>query len=486
MKPRIAIIGGGLGGLSAAAWLSRKGCKVTVFEQSSHLGGKMRESRFAGCRFDCGPSLLTMPFVIDEIFTSVRENPRDYFTYEPLMPLCRYEFPDGEVLNAYSDLERFQAEVRRFSEQDATALKHFLEYSKTIYDLTADIFLFNAIFSRKNLLRRDSWKALSQLGKLDLNRTMHQSVSSFFKSPKMRQLFDRYATYSGSSPYLAPATLNVIPHVEYNMGGYSVKGGMYQIADSLVRLNEKLGTTFHLETKVDKILISRGRASGLRVNGVEEPFDAIISNADVVETYTALLGDKQNWRQKLEPSSSGLVFLWAVKGRTNLEHHNIFFSADYEREFSEIVNGTAPSDPTVYICVSSKSGPGHAPEGWENHFVLVNMPWLREGSRTDVDAMKERILARLSDAGLRLDIQAEQVIRPEDFYYNTSSNRGSIYGISSNSRFTTFLRQPNKVRGLGRLYCCGGSAHPGGGVPLVLSSGRIAAEYAAADLGLDC
>jgi phytoene desaturase len=332
---------------------------------------------------------------------------------------------------------------------------------------------------------------LFSLWRIDPFRTVHQAVSSFFNDPRLVQLFDRYATYNGSNPYRAPATLNVIPHVEFTLGGFYPKGGVAQLARVMAALAQRRGVTIHRNADVDSILIEGQRAAGIRLrDGRDVRADAVISNADAVHTLTRMLGEEgERYRRyaELEPSSSGLVFLWGIRGEhSGLAHHNIFFSSDYRREFEELFDRRVPpSDPTTYVAVTSKTDPDHAPRGHENWFVLINMPSTEPGTPPpDRAAVRAQVLAKLARHGfdVRGKIVAERMIGPEEFERRFNANRGSIYGLSSNSRASAFLRPRNRVRGIRGLYLCGGSAHPGGGIPLVITSGRLAAEACLEDL----
>lgn len=486
MKPRhVVVIGAGLGGLSAAIRLAARGHRVEIFERTDAAGGKAGEVRAAGFRFDTGPSLVTMPFVVEELFRSAGERLSDHLELVPLSPLCRYFYPDGSRLDAFADAGAMEAAVRAFSPPDAGRVRAFLAYSERLYRLTSDVFIFSPF--------GDAWRkpnirnlgTLFSLWRIDPFRTVHQAVASFFNDQRLVQLFDRYATYNGSNPYRAPATLNVIPHVEYTLGGFYPKGGIARLGSSMEALARRLGVTIHLNADVASIVFAGKRAGGIRLaDGTEVRADAVISNADAVHTLTSMLGDGgKRFRRyrEMEPSSSGLVFLWGVRGNhAGLAHHNIFFSSDYRREFEELFDRRVPpSDPTTYVAITSKADPDHAPEGHENWFVLVNMP-STDPSRppTDVGRMRERVLAKLRSHGFDISgaIAFERVITPEDFQSRFNANRGSIYGLSSNSRTSAFLRPRNRVRGIGGLYLCGGSAHPGGGIPLVVVSGKLAAD----------
>jgi phytoene desaturase len=488
MVKRVLVVGAGLGALAGAIRLARLGFEVTVFEKNEKIGGKLNEVRLDGYRFDTGPSLLTMPFVIDELFEFAGYARTDFLVFEPLEPICRYFFPDGTRLDASTNVQRMKAEIANLSPADAEAYEDFLAYSARIYRRTAEVFLFSPIHELAKILKWQNLNTLLNLHQIDPMRTVHQAVSRFFTDARLVQLFDRYATYNGSNPFRAPATLNIIPHVEYVLGSYYIRGGMYRLGEALLALVQKLGAKIHTSAKVEKITHDHRRVTGVIVNGKKIAADYVLCGQDVVAAYDQIIdGFEKRKRQlsRLEPSCSGLVFLWGMKKEHGeLAHHNIFFTHDYRREFDEIFeNKTPPGDPTIYLAITSKSDPGHAPAGSENWFVLLNMPYLtgKVDWRKAVAQMRATVLSRLQSFGLDIknNIEQEHTISPPEFYQLYGSNRGSIYGISSNRRSTAFKRPPNRSRDLEGLYFAGGSTHPGGGVPLVLLSGKIAAELIA-------
>ncbi|MCG8479113.1 MAG: NAD(P)/FAD-dependent oxidoreductase, partial [Spirochaetales bacterium] len=293
-----------------------------------------------------------------------------------------------------------------------------------------------------------------------------------------------------------PATLNVIPHIEYELGAWAVRGGIHAVPRALERLGREVGVTFRYGVTVDRILTDtrRGRAPGWRraVRGVlvgdtVHEADIVVSNADVTPTYRYLLEDTDariyRRYEKLEPSSSGLVFYWGVRRRFDeLGLHNIFFSDDYQKEFRQIFSARrCPDDPTIYLNITAKEGDSDAaPPDGENWFVLINAPW-DDGQDWDAEARRVRraVLERLgSELSVDLEtlIEEEDVMLPPDIAAGTDSNRGSLYGISSNTPLAAFLRHPNRSRRYRGLYFVGGSAHPGGGMPLVVLGGRIVAD----------
>ncbi|UCG00024.1 MAG: phytoene desaturase [Spirochaetaceae bacterium] len=485
-EKRVAVIGAGLGGLSAAIRLAHAGFRVDLYDQQPLVGGKAGTKHHGKFRFDTGPSLLTMLPVFEQLFREAGQQLEDHLDFIPLAPICHYYFPDGTRLFSYSEVERFGDEIEAKTLDNRQALERYLTYGRRIYENAAELFLWNSLHELSSYLKVFSLRGLLNLGKIDAFRSMDAANRSFFRDPRIVQLFDRYATYNGSSPYQVPATLNIIPYVEHGQGGYAVAGGIYAIPAALGKLAEKLGVRVILNTRVERILHQNRRIRGIRVAGESLAYDIVVSNADVLRTYEDLLEDLQarlaRRYQALEPSSSGLVFFWGMKESfPELGVNNIFFSDDYPREFRELfVERICPEDPTVYVNITSKVTPEDAPAEGENWFVLVNAPCnVGQDWPGQAAASRERILSRLQHAlGRAVDgaIAAEEVMTPQDIERNTGSRLGSLYGISSNTSMAAFLRHPNRSRRYRGLYFCGGSVHPGGGMPLAILSGKIASD----------
>jgi len=485
-KLRIAIIGAGLGGLSAAIRLAHRGHKVKVFESNNSAGGKANSFSKNGFRFDTGPSLLTMPFVIEDLFSSVNENISEYLKLEKLDITCKYFYQDNTILNAFSDIEKFADEVSKKTNDSSESIKRYLNYSKRIYDLTAELFLFKSFSETSTFTNMKALKTLINIKSLDTMRSMHKANSKFFNDGKIIQLFDRYATYNGSNPFTAPATLNIIQHVEFGLGAFIPKEGIYSISNALYKLAEKKNVEFRFNTKIDEIIIKNKKVNGIRTSEYEEEFDVVISNSDVTNTYEKLIPNcnSKMYRRykKLEPSTSALVFYWGIKGIHNeLETHNIIFSEDYELEFNELFNQKIiPSDPTTYIYISSKYNSKDAPKDCENWFVMVNAPYIEDQNWTyEIEKTRINVMKKINSVlGINLEskIEFEEILSPIEIERKTSSYKGSLYGISSNSKMAAFLRQQNRSKEYKGLYFAGGSAHPGGGIPLVVLSGKIAAD----------
>ncbi len=498
-SPRIGIIGAGLGGLSAAINVARRGCSVDLFERSGAPGGKAGSLTLDGYRFDTGPSLVTMVEVFRELFRDAGRDPDDYLSFVRLPVICRYFYSDGTRLDAHSDVDRFADEVQKATGEPADNVRSFLRYCRRIDEASGDLFLRHSLHDASTYRSPTFRRSLRMLADIDPLRTMDQAVGSFFGDPRIRQLFDRYATYNGSDPFRTPATLNIIPHVEYNLGAYAMAEGIHSIPQAMVRLAVELGVRFHYDSEVESIVTRRDgagrppwRVRGLLVNGRNEEFDAVVSNVDVTLTYRNLLRDREAplllRYERQEPSSSGVVFYWGMRATfPELTVNNILFSSDYRREFRAIFGERRlPEDPTVYINITSKISTGDAPAGGENWFVLVNAPCDRgQDWRRAAQELRRTVLATIASR-LGRDpeplIAAEDIITPREIAERTGSYRGSLYGISSNSRLAAFLRHPNRSKRYPGLYLCGGSVHPGGGMALAVLSGRIAAELVAGDL----
>lgn len=486
MKKEICVIGAGLGGLSAAIRLANKGFEVDLYEQNILPGGKAGEIKESGYRFDKGPSLLTMPFVIKDLFDECDENINDYLLIKKLDVICKYFYPDNTIINAYSDPAKFGKEIEAKTIDDSDSLKRYLKYCQTIYELAGELFLTKDPSSVSTYLNVNALKTLLNIKKIDPFRTINEANASFFKDQRVVQLFNRYATYSGSNPYLAPATLNIISHVEYNQGSFIPEGGIYAITNALWKLAEKKGVNVFLGKKIDEIVVENKKATAVKVNENLISYDKIISNVDVNFTFQNLIknysgGESERYIKKT-PSFSGLVFYWGIKKKfSELEMHNILFSKDYKKEFDDLFNNkTIHNDPTVYIYISSKLNLNDAPAGKENWFVMVNAPHI-EGQdwNTEVKNARQNIVEKINNF-LNTDIENliefENVLSPVDIQNKTGSYLGSIYGISSNDKFAAFMRQSNKSKSINNLYFCGGSAHPGGGIPLVILSGKIVSD----------
>ncbi len=481
---KVRIVGAGIAGIASAIRMAVKGHQVEVYEANAYPGGKLSEFDLQGYRFDAGPSLFTMPQYVDELFQLAGKNPSDYFRYQKLPNVCTYFYEDGTQLHAWADAEQLAKEIAQNTSDSEASVQKFLNYSARIYHITHAVFLEKSLHRLRTYLSLNTLKSFLRMGKIDAFRTMNAANSRFFKDAKTIRFFNRYATYNGSNPYRAPATLNVIPHLEQAFGAYFPEGGMVAITNSLVKLAEELGVCFHYQAKVDEIVVENKKVCGLRVNKQFVAAECVISNMDVWFTYHRLLKNEQAPTRILaqERSSSALIFYWGMAAEfPQLDLHNIFFSENYEKEFTALwQHKSIDTDPTVYVNISSKCRKEDAPKGTENWFVMINVP-ANEGQDWEqlIAQARQNILAKLSRVlkkDLRPLIQCEEILDPRSMEYKTASYQGSLYGTSSNSQFAAFLRHPNFSGKLSGLYFVGGSVHPGGGIPLALLSAKITAD----------
>ncbi len=475
------VIGSGIGGLAAAIRLALKGYEVEVYESNPYPGGKLSEIRDNGFRFDAGPSLFTMPELVDELFLISGRDPKEFFNYERLNEVCRYFYEDGTRLNVPADPEQFAIEAEKATGIDAKKVRQHLKRSAYIYDTTAFLFLRSSLHRFQTYLSFKTLLSFLQLPLLPIFSSMNSVNRKHLGNKKMVQLFNRYATYNGSNPFRAPGILNIIPHLEFNKGAYFPKEGMHSITLALFQLAKDLGVRFFFDSPVDEILVSRKKVTGVSVRGVEKKAQLVICNMDISFAYPRLLPKIKPPIKtlKLERSSSAIIFYWGIRGKfEELGLHNILFSDDYRTEFSYLFDKKdVYEDPTVYINITSKLNPKDAPEGRENWFVMINAPYM-EGQDWDniIRRSRQFIVEKLNKSlGKNIEelIEFEQVLEPRTIESKTKSFKGALYGTSSNNRMAAFFRHPNFSRRIRDLYFVGGSVHPGGGIPLALSSAKI-------------
>ncbi|MDP2335160.1 MAG: phytoene desaturase family protein [Bacteroidota bacterium] len=473
---RAIIIGSGIGGLAMAIRLARQGIRVAVYEAAASAGGKVSERNFDGFRFDAGPSLLTLPELALELLD---EDLR--FPVQKLELITNYFYPDGTRILAYNDIQKLSAEIEKKLNVPAIKVTNYLQKAAKVFELTADLFIFGSFHRLKNLMNLKSLKTLLNYRKLQAFSSLHEFNTHELGEKRLVQLFDRYATYNGSDPYQTPATLSVISHLEHNLGAFIPVDGMFRITEALVHQALRLDVEFHFNQPVRKVETDNGKVTGVWLDSGFVPAKIVVSDVDIHHFYSTLLPDKKRLAKitKEERSSSALIFYWGMKGTfSELDIHNIFFSAAYEEEFSHLFQTKDfYNDPTVYIYSSSKYNKNDAPEGCENWFVMINAPsdvgqnWdkLIEQSRQNILEKLERMLGKK----LSGSIISEEILSPPEICKQTGSVNGSIYGSSSNSRYASFNRHANFRSDISGLYFVGGSVHPGGGIPLCLSSARI-------------
>lgn len=482
-EKKAIIIGSGVAGLAVATRLSVLGFQVSVYEKNSSPGGKIGRIEKDGYTFDTGPSLFTEPQNIEELFAIAGEPINEYFSYRPVDVACKYFYENGKEITAYTDRESFANELKEKVDELPGDVHKYLFNAGRMYNNIGSLFLDHSLHKPGTWFHPRIIRALTSVRFPYFFQTLNAYNSRKFKSVEARQLFNRFATYNGSNPYQAPGMLSMIPHLEHNKGVFYPSGGMISITNALYRLAQKKGVQFFFNSPIERIIHHEGWVRGVVINGENIPADVVVSNGDVYLTYKNLLGHykKANKLLKIERSSSALIFYWGINRIfPSLDLHNIFFSANYEQEFNSIFQKkTLWADPTVYVNITSKMENGHSPGKKENWFVMVNAPanngqdWesLQQQARINVIAKLSRILK----TDLAQFIESEEISNPLMLEERTGSYLGSLYGSSSNSRLAAFLRPPNFANYIKNLYFCGGSVHPGGGIPLCLKSARITA-----------
>ena len=481
---KVIVIGAGIGGIATSIRLALKGYQVKVYEKNPYPGGKLSVFTLGGYRFDAGPSLFTMPHFVTELFELAGEDPAQHFAYKKKEINCEYFWEDGQRLTAYANRTKFCQTVASQFGVSSNVVNRYLENAQKKYELTAPLFLERSLHRVSSYLNAQTIRAIANLGRLELFKSLHQINNQQLQNPYLVQFFDRFATYNGSDPYQTSGIMSLVQHLEEHYGTFIPEKGMGDITSSLVALATRLGVQFLFNQQIDEIVTQGNTCKGIQVADGFEPADLVVSNMDVVPTYKRLLGSHKAPQTylKQERSSSAIIFYWGIqKSFPMLDLHNIFFSKDYKNEFDTIFrHKTVHDDPTVYVNITSKEVAGDAPSGCENWFVMVNAP-------ADYGQDWEAIIARTRKAVLQklntilgCDVEAciveETHLSPPLIESKTASYRGALYGSSSNSRMSAFLRHPNFSRAIENLYFCGGSVHPGGGIPLCLLSAKITAD----------
>jgi phytoene desaturase len=491
---RIVVIGAGMGGMAVAARLAVKRHDVTVIEQSGTYGGKLGSYARDGFVFDTGPSLLTLPAVYRDLFNKTGGPLEDAVELVDLDPAFGYRFPDGTTVDLPGVDPGGCAHVlgEALGGTAEADWRAFMRRAADIWQVTRRPFLESPLTGVRDLLPLA--RKGSDVRTVAPFTSLRGLASSYLHDPRLRMLADRYATYTGSDPRKAPAALATVPYVEQTFGAYHVAGGVRRLADALYERTLERGVTYRLDTDVAEVLTDSARVRGVRLADASTvPADVVVANADARHLYTDLVADPRGAQalrrlRRATPSLSGFVLLLAVRGRTpGLRHHNVWFPRDYDAEFDSIFGRHAQpvDDPAIYVCAPDDvlMRPDADHESW---FVLVNAPrHSTTGERGTVDWTEPRLAELYRDhllgvmAARGFDVRDRllwsQVRTPADLERETRAPGGAIYGTSSNGPRAAFLRPANASPVPG-LYLVGGSAHPGGGLPLVGMSAEIVAN----------
>ena len=484
-KIKAIIIGSGVGGLATAIRLASDGFDVVVYEKNSYPGGKLSAFEKQNYLFDAGPSLFTCPNLIEDIFKYANEPIEDYFSYKKLNNTYNYFFSDGTSLVASADIEKLSDELALKHNESKGSIINYLNQAKKLYTKTGNFFLEHSLHKASSFFNKKLLNAIAGFKLKFISKSLNQYNTSQFKNPKTVQIFNRFATYNGSSPFLAPAMLSLISNLEFNDGVFYPKGGMISITNALYNLALKKGVQFEFNTEVKEIVVENNVVEGIKTNSTFISSELVISNGDVYFTYKNLLNNITAAKKilKQERSSSALIFYWGINHEfPQLDLHNILFAEDYKAEFESIFKTKSVyPDPTIYINITSKMEPEiQAPKGKENWFVMINVPasetidWQKakpEYRKYIIQKINKTLHKNIEDL-----IETEKVLDPQLIETKTSSYLGSIYGTSSNSLLAAFLRHPNFSSEYKNLFFVGGSVHPGGGIPLCLHSAKITTE----------
>ena len=485
----VAVIGGGLGGMSAAISLQAAGYQVEVFEKNSHLGGKLNLLEQDGFTFDLGPSIFTLPAIFEDLFKRAGEKMEDYVQLDAVTPHWRNIFEDGLTLDLFQEQDRMREELRKLpgdAEKHWQQLQDFLSYARQQYSILDSGYLQEGLDGLWEFLRH---YGLGKVGKeIDYKPSMAEAIAQRLEDPALRSIFEYFIKYVGSSALAAPGYMNMMPIIQFDYGLWYVRGGMYCLGEGLARLMEKLGVKVHLETDVQAITHQGKTVTGLTLtDGRNLEFDLVVSNMEVVPTYQKLLGESDRFLRKLDkfkPACSGLVIhLGTDRIYDKLAHHNFIYSDNQHKHFQTVFEkGQLPEDPTLYVVAPTRTDASKAPAGCDNIKILPHIPPLDEGSHItpeDYLALRERVLDKMERTccpDLRKHTVTEDFLTPLDIERLYRSNKGSIYGVVSDWKLNHGFKAPKTSSKYKNLYFCGGSINPGGGMPMVVLSGQKVAD----------
>ncbi len=491
---RVVVVGAGIGGLVSALLLACKGLEVTLVEAASAPGGKMRQVQVDGVAVDSGPTVFTMRWVFDQILADAGSSLDSLLTIKPLDVLARHAWRGhAPTLDLFADVQRSADAIADFSSPaEARRFLRFCDQARRLYDTLEGPYIRSERPTLASMGGDLGPRGLALLAGLGPLASLWKALSRHFHDPRMQQLFGRYATYCGSSPWQAPATLMLVAQVELD-GVWAVQGGMHAVAQALAGLAQRRGVVLRYGQAVEQILVQGGRASGVRLaDGSVLPADSVVFNGDAGALAAGLLGPAVARAAPAVPASqrSLSAVTWSMNARASgfpLVRHNVFFDNDYRSEFEDIFRRrTLPQQGTVYVCAQDRADTAADPGTHERLLCLVNAPAdgdTRSFDASETDPCEHRSLALLRQCGLILQAQPHQVVRttPRDFHRMFPATGGALYGPATHGWMSAFKR-PASISRVPGLYLAGGSVHPGPGVPMAAMSGRLAAATLMAHL----
>ncbi|GAA5484814.1 phytoene desaturase family protein [Haloferula sargassicola] len=493
--PHIAVIGAGLGGLAAAISLRARGASVEVFEKNDHLGGKLNVREIDGFTFDLGPSIFTLPQIFRELFERAGRDMDDYLTLQRVTPQWRNFFENHLVLDLHEDPDRMRAELAKLPGDPAvhaTELEAFLDYARGQYEAVEEGYFAAGLDTTWEMIRHYGLLGLHR--GMDWTRRMDTAIAAHFHDESLRRVFEYFIKYVGSSAKDAPAFMNLMPIIQFDYGLWYVKGGMFELSNALGRLARELGVRIHTGTGVREICREGKKVTGVVLDdGSRVAADQVVSNMEVIPAHRELLGSSESQMKRLrryQPACSGLVLhLGTDRVYPQLAHHNFFYSKDQSKHFDTVFRkGKLPDDPTIYLVAPTRTDPSKAPDGCDNIKILPHIPPVDPDQPLTPDdylAFRDRVLDKLERMGLeglRRHTIVEDMLTPPDLETMYRSNRGSIYGVVSDWRLNRGFKAPKKAKGYDNLWFVGGSANPGGGMPMVVLGGMKACDRLCAQL----
>jgi 1-hydroxycarotenoid 3,4-desaturase len=499
---RVIVVGGGIGGLTSAALLATVGVETILMERAPQLGGKLREVMIDGRPIDTGPTVLTMRWLLDSIFESLGTSIDAHLTLHPIDVLARHAWSGRRTLDLFADEARSTAAIGDFAGLAAArGYREFCRDARRTYETLEAPFIKSQRPNLPQLIGRISQRGLAgvaDLWKLEPYATLWTELAKYFQDPRLRQLFGRYATYCGGSPFMTPATLMLVAHVEQR-GVWIIDGGMRRLVDVLSAIATRAGASLRTDAHVQQIIVRDGQVKGVRMSDGEQlDADGVVFNGDVAALSTGLLG--QDSARAVGTSASGKRSLsaltFAMVAPTHglpLVRHNVFFSDDYAAEFtSTFRDGRLPASPTVYVCAQDRldDADTHTAGTPERLFCLINAPANGDSNRInqeEVSRCQSSIFAQLRHCGLDVTSPTSPVSMdistPSDFHHRFPATGGALYGPAPHGWMAAFNRAGTRTK-LPGLYLAGGSIHPGPGVPMAMLSGQFAAQCLTADLAL--